>query len=154
MKNKKRKRSAGMVGRISVTRSLNMSAIKARNTVPEIILRKALFRNGLRFRLHAPSLPGRPDIVFPREKIAVFCDGDFWHGRNWRQRMAAGQFRVRRAYWTAKIENNMKRDKRNNRALRKMGWAVLRFWETDLKKDVDKATGKVAAVVKARRAEF
>src|SRR5690606_35687296 len=122
-----------LVGRVSKTRSKTMASIKCKDTKAELALRKALSRLGLRYRLHKKGLPGRPDVVFPSVKLAVFCDGDFWHGRNWQERKKR-PFRVRSAYWLNKIETNIARDKRNNRALRKEGWAVIRMWETDILK--------------------
>lgn len=94
-----------IVGRVSEVRSRTMAAIKSKNTVPELVLRRELARVGLRFRLHKKGLPGKPDIVFSRLKVAVFCDGDFWHGRGWKKRLASGKrFGVRHDYWTQKIK--------------------------------------------------
>lgn len=109
--------------------SFNMSCVRSKNTKPEVTLRSALHRLGLRYRLHA-SLPGKPDIVFPRSKIAVFVDGSFWHGRNYRS--LEGQLHVRKKFWLAKIGANMARDKRNNRELRGHGYQVVRLWDTDV----------------------
>jgi len=147
----KRSRPKGMVGRISKSRSRNMGSIRGKDTKPEVKLRKVLFAKRFRFRLHKRELPGRPDIVFPGAKVAVFCDGDFWHGKKWKIRKAAGQFRVRRNYWIPKIEGNIARDKRNTRQLRRLGWIVLRFWESDLSRDVEAAAKKVVRAVRSRR---
>jgi DNA mismatch endonuclease (patch repair protein) len=117
-----------------------MSAVKGKDTSPEILLRKILASYGLRYRLHPSAVPGRPDVVFSQQKIAVFCDGDFWHGRKWKERKARGQFKVRRDFWINKIETNIARDKRINRLLRKSGWTIIRFWESDLKKNPHKIT--------------
>jgi len=107
---------------------------KRRDTKHEILLRRELQRLGLRFRKNVETLPGKPDIVFPSAKLAVFCDGDFWHGRNWRllkQKLTKG---TNAAYWLAKIAANIKRDKRNTVLLKKSGWSVIRVWEADTKK--------------------
>lgn len=124
--------------------------VPRRNTKPEIRLRSALHRLGLRFRLHRADLPGRPDVIFPRGRVAVFVDGDFWHGRDWarrRLRLAAG---ANREYWLAKIESNMARDRRQTALLENAGWAVLRLWETDVLRDPERAASEVASRVKAR----
>lgn len=95
-------------------------------------------------------MPGKPDIVFVSAKVAVFCDGDFWHGRHWERRMAEGQLKVRRRYWINKIEDNIRRDKRVNRKLKEAGWIVMRFWETDIKSDGPEIGRVVARVVRKR----
>jgi len=105
------------------------------NTRHEVMLRSALWRMGLRFRKNVRSLPGKPDIVFPRAHVVVFCDGDFWHGRNWQSRRKKLQQGANASYWVAKIASNIKRDRKNNRLLEKSGWHVIRVWETDILKD-------------------
>jgi len=105
------------------------------NTAHERELQRALRGVGLRFQTHRVDLPGKPDIVFPREKLAVFCDGDFWHGRHWLQLRRALLRRANAAYWVAKIGANRARDVRIGRALRREGWAVIRVWETDIRQD-------------------
>jgi len=108
------------------TRSYVMSRIRGKNTQPEILLRKALFGAGLRgYRAHS-SLPGRPDVAFPKARIAVFVDGCFWHGC---KRCKIPIPRSNRAYWAPKLARNKERDRRLNRKLRRMGWSVLHFWE-------------------------
>jgi DNA mismatch endonuclease, patch repair protein len=109
---------------------------RARDTKAEMLLRRELWRRGLRYRLHDSTLPGKPDIVFPRARLVIFCDGDFWHGRNWRSRKAKLARGSNAPYWLAKIEANIQRDRRRTRELRKLGWTVLRFWETDILRDV------------------
>ena len=109
-----------------------------RNTQPELLLRRALWRLGARYRLHLATLPGRPDLVLPSAKLAVFCDGDFWHGRNWqarRRRLAQG---ANAAYWIPKILANRARDRRVSRQLRALGWAVVRVWESEVVEDAHK----------------
>lgn len=112
------------------SRSYIMSRIKSIDTKPEIKFRKALWNLGFRYRKNYKKLPGCPDIVFVSKKIAIFIDGDFWHGRNWRSKK--NKIQNNRSYWIRKIENNMKRDKKNNRALKKLGWTVFRYWESDV----------------------
>jgi DNA mismatch endonuclease, patch repair protein len=111
-------------------RSYNMSRIRGRDTKPEIILRQGLHRAGLRFRLHASKLPGRPDLVFPRHYAAILVHGCFWHGHN------CPMFRLpatRPEFWSAKIRANRERDSRALTALRDSGWRVLTVWECSLK---------------------
>jgi DNA mismatch endonuclease (patch repair protein) len=97
----------------------------------------------LRFRKNVATLPGKPDIVFREKRVAVFCDGDFWHGRNWVQRRRKLLNGANHSYWIIKIQTNIDRDKRHNRELRKLGWKVVRLWETDILTDVDAAVNSV-----------
>jgi DNA mismatch endonuclease (patch repair protein) len=123
---------------------------RKRDSRPEVALRRALWRLGLRYRLHAAGLPGNPDIVFSRLRTAIFVDGDFWHGRDWenrKQRLSRG---ANADYWTRKIEYNRARDQRVTEALTAMGWQVLRFWETDIGKDVGRYAGIVAEALAER----
>jgi len=137
---------------VSAARSRNMAAIRSKNTKPELVLRHLLTAAGLRYRLHRKGLPGRPDIVFVGPRVIVFCDGDFWHGRNWKRLGGGSRFKVRKKYWTQKIEGNMARDRRNRAALRKDGWRVLRFWEGDIKTRPEMISAKIRAVVKREHA--
>jgi DNA mismatch endonuclease (patch repair protein) len=121
---------------------------RSRDTKAEMLLRKELWRRGLRYRLHAADLPGKPDIVFRRARVVVFCDGDFWHGRRWkvrREKLARGS---NAPYWTAKIAANVNRDRRNTKTLRRSGWAVIRLWETDILRDVGRATDRVEGTLR------
>lgn len=127
--------------------SRTLSKIKAVDTKGEKLLRSALWRMGFRFRKNVRDLPGKPDIVFPNRKVIVFCDGDFWHGRNWskdKRRLANGP---NAPYWLAKIQANINRDKRYNKELKKLGWNVLRLWESDIRTDVEKAALKVTKLL-------
>lgn len=136
--------------------SRTMTAVKGENTAPEILLRKTLWRMGLRYRLHVKNLPGKPDIVFAKSKVAVFVDGDFWHGRQWRLRgykNMESQFDgvSNKPYWVEKIKRNMARDRKVNVQLRKLGWRVVRIWQSEMKKGVEKTAGKVEGIVKSNR---
>ena len=118
-----------------------MSSVKSRNTKPELVLRKELWSRGLRYRINYKSLIGKPDIVFIKAKVAVFCDGDFWHGNNWSIRgLSSKEEELSRYndYWRNKILKNIERDVRVSDSLKEDGWKVLRFWESDIKKDVVK----------------
>lgn len=114
-------------------RSYNMSQIKAKDTKAEIKLRKALFRNGVRsYRLNY-KLPGKPDLVFPKKKIAVFVDGCFWHKCPQHFIMP----KTRTDFWNKKIGRNTQRDREVETSLNQLGWIVLRFWEHQIEKDID-----------------
>jgi DNA mismatch endonuclease (patch repair protein) len=120
---------------------------RARDTVHEKTLRGLLCRIGLRFRKNVVSLPGKPDIVFMRRKVVVFCDGDFWHGRNWQQLSAKLSSGANPSYWLQKIKTNRERDLRTDRLLREAGWTVLRYWETDINRDAGRIAQEIAQIV-------
>ena len=120
-----------------------MAANRARNTKCESLLGGALRRLGLEFRRNVRSLPGKPDIVFPRERLAIFCDGDFWHGRHWHRRRARLAHGSNADYWIAKITANIARDRRQRAALRKGGWRVTRIWETEILKDPERVARRI-----------
>ncbi|MDR1085339.1 MAG: very short patch repair endonuclease [Deltaproteobacteria bacterium] len=130
-----------------------MSAIRSNNTKPEMLLRKTLWHKGLRFRLHYQSLPGKPDIVFTKAKIAVFCDGDYWHGHNWAIRglpSLEDELAGYSEYWRNKILKNVQRDTENTKKLEANGWTVLRFWESDIKCDVSSCANVVETIYRSR----
>lgn len=131
----------------SATRSRNMSAIRAKDTEPEMLVRRALFACGLRYRLHASELPGRPDLVLPRWGAVVFVNGCFWHGHSC-QRFRMPSSRI--DYWGPKITRNRERDRRAAAQLRRLGWRVLRIWECELKGDAEGAIARLAARLRAR----
>lgn len=114
------------------------------------MLRRALWGLGLRYRVAAAGVPGRPDIVFKGKRIAVFCDGDFWHGRNLEARLARLQAGHNAPYWTAKIRRNVERDRTNDAELKAAGWAVVRLWESDILRDPEAAAGLVAELYRSR----
>lgn len=113
-------------------RSRIMSAIRAKNTKAEILFRKALWNLGVRYRINAKSLPGKPDISNVKLKFVVFIDGEFWHGFQWSERKKS--IKTNRAYWIPKIERNMQRDRENDAKLLQMGFVVFRFWEKQVQK--------------------
>ena len=118
-----------------------MSAVKSKNTRPELALRHALWARGLRYRVNVKSLKGKPDVVFTRAKIVVFCDGDFWHGHNWAIRGLSSleeELDKYTQFWRDKILCNIHRDKEQTVHLENEGWNVIRIWESDIKKDVAK----------------
>ena len=123
-------------------RRRNMQRIRAADTQPEILLRKALWHQGIRYRKNDKRLPGKPDIVLTRQRIAIFVDGDFWHARG-HQDHPGVQVASNQAYWQQKLSRNVERDKEVNDALTEAGWLVLRFWESDIKKDLDRCVGQI-----------
>lgn len=125
-----------------------MQGNRAQDTRPELAVRSSLHRLGLRFHKHAQPLKGlrcKADVVFPREKVAVFVDGCFWHGCSEHGRVPSD----RNGYWAAKLGRNMERDQRNNKALAAAGWLALRYWEHE---DPGRVSLDVQAAVLRRRA--
>lgn len=115
------------------------------------MLRRAVWRVPLRYRIAPAGIPGRPDLVFSRARVVVFCDGDFWHGRDLDARLARLEAGHNASYWTAKIRANVERDARNTQRLQALGWCVLRFWETDIARDATTVAATIAEVVRARQ---
>ncbi len=126
----------------SERRSWNMSRIRGRNTRPELRLRSLLHRAGFRFRLHAKELPGRPDIVLPKYRTAIFVHGCFWHRHPGCRNTSAPS--TRREFWHDKFEGNVSRDARNRAALQAAGWTVITVWECELKADAEGVTCRLA----------
>jgi DNA mismatch endonuclease (patch repair protein) len=127
------------------------SANRRQDTMHEVLLRTQLWHLGLRFRKNVITLPGKPDIVFSRAKVAVFCDGDFWHGRDWQSRQQKLSRGTNSSYWLAKIASNIERDTRNTSLLKKAGWRVIRLWETDVKRNPLAAAMRIRKIVESRR---
>ena len=115
-------------------RHKNMQNIRSTNTKAERLLRKALWHHGIRYRKNYKELPGKPDIAITKYKIAVFVDGDFWHARG-HEDNPGEQVQTNNTFWAKKLKRNIERDKEVNQALLEMGWLVLRFWDSDVKKD-------------------
>jgi len=128
-------------------RSETMRRIKGKDTVPEMRLRRSLWAKGMRYRKNVAALPGKPDVVFIGQKVAIFVDGDFWHGHKWPERkrrlLANLQDEHRKQYWIQKIERNMERDEKNNHLLAEQGFTVLRFWDHDIKKNLARCVNEV-----------
>jgi len=113
-----------------------MSAVRSRNSAPELALRSQLWRRGIRFRVHRRDLPGTPDIAIARQRIAIFVDGDFWHGHQWVTRglpSLASAFPTNREYWVTKIGRNQERDRHADARLAALGWRSVRIWESDIR---------------------
>lgn len=127
-----------------------MAAVRSVNTKPELTLRRLLFRRGLRYRLHDRRLVGRPDLSFPGSRVAVFVDGDFWHGHGWRERGLTSfeeQFPTNRDFWANKIRRNMARDSEVNDQLRGQGWTVLRFLASQVESNAEAVADEVQHAV-------
>ena len=119
-----------------------MQRIRSKDTKAEILLRKALWHKGLRYRKNVKDLPGKPDLVFTKQKIAIFVDGDFWHAHGHEERPGE-QIATNRNYWKAKMKRNVERDKYVNDLLFEQGWLVLRFWESDIKRNLESCVDEV-----------
>lgn len=126
-------------------RSTLMSKIKGKNTKPEILLRKALWAMGIRYRVNVSTLPGKPDIVISKHKVIIFIDGEFWHGYNWVEKR--DKIKTNREFWIPKIERNMQRDIENQKKLEIMGFKVYRFWERDIRIKLDECITLINARV-------
>jgi DNA mismatch endonuclease (patch repair protein) len=127
------------------TRSYNMSRIRSKDTKIEILLAKELWKRGLRYRKNDKTVIGKPDFTFKAIKLAIFCDSEFWHGKDWdtqQKRIGTNQ-----KFWINKIQNNINRDKSINEKLTNSGWIVLRFWETEIKKNLNNCIFTIINVV-------
>ena len=113
-----------------------MQHIRSKDTEAEILLRKALWRKGFRYRKNVKDLPGKPDIVFTKHKIVIFVDGDFWHARG-HEKNPGEQIDTNKNYWIDKLKRNVARDRYVNDLLFEQGWLVLRFWESDIKNNLN-----------------
>jgi DNA mismatch endonuclease (patch repair protein) len=118
---------------------------------PELLLRRALRALRISYQLNRLNLPGVPDFVFARARLAVFVDGDFWHGKDWKRRKLKLAKGHNAAYWITKIEGNRARDLSQNRKLRSMGWTVLRFWESDVFKRTEYVVRRIEAMLREHR---
>ncbi len=121
----------------SAKRRKIMSSIKSKDTSIELYLRKALWKRGIRYRKNYKSLPGTPDIAITKYRIAVFCDSEFFHGKDWDKLKLRLQNGKNSTYWIKKITRNRERDNEIEKALKFREWVVLRFWGEDIKKNCD-----------------
>lgn len=121
--------------------SRNMKSNKGKDTKPELLLRKELWRRGLRYRKNYKELYGKPDIVFLGARIAVFVDGKMWHGYDWEHQK--DDFKSRRDYWIPKIEQNIEHDYEVTQELISLDWLVMRFWDFEIKKNLQECADKI-----------
>ena len=126
-------------------RRYNMSRIRGKETTIEEHFRKALWRESIRYRKNYKQLPGKPDIAITKYLIAIFCDGEFWHGKDWETKKL--KIQDNREYWINKIEWNINSDEAINKQLHNMGWIVLRFWGKDIKRNIDDCVFKVKKAI-------
>jgi DNA mismatch endonuclease (patch repair protein) len=128
-------------GTVPLKRSVNMRHIKSQNTSPERCLAKELWGKGIRYRKHNSKIYGNPDITITKNKIAIFIDGEFWHGYNWDEKK--DRIKVNREYWIPKIEKTILRDKHNTKILTDNGWTVIRLWEHEIRKNMNACIDRI-----------
>ena len=127
-------------------RSKIMGKIRGRNTKPEMAFRRALWASGYRYRVDYKKLIGKPDIALKKYKTVIFIDGEFWHGHNWEERKH--KIKSNREFWIPKIERNIQRDHEVNTELKRLGYTVFRFWENEVKKDLEVCLDQVVSHLK------
>ena len=125
--------------------SLNMKAVKNKDSQIELLLRKELWSRGLRYRKNSNKVFGHPDIVFIGKKVAVFCDSEFWHGYNWETQKFT--IKSNREFWIQKIESNIQRDRDCDDQLIEMGWLPLHFWEHQINKNLDSCIKEILSYI-------
>ncbi|MCR5079159.1 MAG: DNA mismatch endonuclease Vsr [Bacilli bacterium] len=129
-----------------------MSAIRGKDTGIEKKLRKALTEKGIRYRLYSSKVIGHPDILLPRERIAIFADSEFWHGYHYEENIE--KVKTNREFWVNKIKRNMARDEEVNRVLKEQGYLVLRYWGFEIEKELDRVIGEILSKIRERKAIF
>lgn len=127
--------------------SYNMRMVKSKNTKIEVLLRKELWRRGLRYRKNPQTVYGKPDIAFIGKKVAVFCDSEFFHGFEWEKHRE--DFKSNKEFWIKKIERNIERDIEVNQELKKQGWTVIRLWGKEIKKNTAECADLIERTVRA-----
>lgn len=132
----------------SKIRTKIMKAVKSKGSKIEIRLMNALWHRGMRYRKNVKGIVGTPDIVFKSKKVAIFCDSEFWHGKDWEKRKY--DFKSNQDFWYQKIERNIEKDKEVNAKLQEQGWIVIRFWGKEIEKNLETCCEKVATVVQSR----
>lgn len=124
-----------------LTRSEIMTRVRSTETSIEVKLRKMLWHNGFRYRKNCKDVFGKPDICFKKKKIAIFCDSEFWHGKRYLEGKSIPK--TNRKFWIEKFERNIARDKKVTKHLEEDGWIVLRFWEEDINKNIEKCVSTI-----------
>ncbi|MDO4803912.1 MAG: very short patch repair endonuclease [Lachnospiraceae bacterium] len=127
-----------------------MSHVRSENTSIELILRKALWHRGYRYRKNYKALPGSPDIAITKYRIAIFCDSEFFHGKDWEELKLRLENGDNSTYWIKKIMRNMERDRENEQSLRYQDWTVLRFWGHDIVKHTDECIKAIEETIYLR----
>ena len=129
----------------SEQRRRNMQAVRATGSAIETVLAKALFAQGFRYRKNDKTVYGKPDITLKKYKLAIFVDGEFWHGKNWEIRKF--DHKSNQKFWHTKIERNIERDKEVNETLSENGWQVLRFWGKEITQNLDQCIVKIKKTI-------
>lgn len=132
-------------------RKKSMQHNRSTNTSIEIALRKELWHRGYRYRKNYKKLPGKPDIVLTKQKIAIFCDSEFFHGKDWEVKKAKLEKGNNAEYWIKKIERNMKRDVENDRQLSLLGWTVIHFWGQEIIKNTEECIRVIEKTIFERK---
>lgn len=122
--------------------------IKSKNTGIELLLRRALWKQGYRYQINDKTVFGKPDIVFHKQKIAIFCDSEFWHGKKF---LEGEKFKTNNGFWEAKIRRNIERDQEVNRILESEGWQVVRFWGQEIQTNIDKCLDQIVTAILANK---
>jgi DNA mismatch endonuclease Vsr len=130
-------------------RSWNMSRIRSKGSKIETLLAKELWKRGYRYRKNNKSVYGTPDLTFKKQKIAIFVDSEFWHGKDWKVKKY--EIKSNREFWFTKIEDNIRRDKEVNKELKSQGWKVLRFWGKQISKETEKCINKVENEIRTKQ---
>lgn len=138
----------------SAERRRNMQHIRSKDTLIETKLRKALWSRGYHYRKNVKELPGKPDIVLTKYRIAVFCDSEFFHGKDWSELKEQLERGSNPDFWIAKISKNMQRDDDVDKQLRALGWYVLRFWGKDILKDADECVRTIEELIFENKLQF
>tara|TARA_Y100000815_G_C13350272_1_gene504155 strand:+ start:37321 stop:37794 length:474 start_codon:yes stop_codon:yes gene_type:complete len=126
-------------------RSKIMSKIRGKNSKPEVMLRKALWKENVRFRINTKQLPGKPDISIKKYQLAIFVDGEFWHGYQWPEKKQ--QLKSNKDFWIPKIERNMQRDREVNHQLQEMDFTVFRFWTHEIKNNLQSCVNDILSYI-------
>jgi DNA mismatch endonuclease (patch repair protein) len=130
-------------------RTKNMKAIKSKNTKMEVLLAKALWAKGIRYRKNDKSVFGRPDLTIKKHKVAIFVDSEYFHGKDWK--LEKHRIKTNRDFWWKKIEENIKRDKLVNRSLVDNDWKVLRFWSQEVRKKLNLCIDEICIVINEQK---
>ena len=128
-------------------RHIAMQHMRSKDTVIELVLRKALWEKGIRYRKNYRKLPGTPDIAITKYKIAIFCDGEFFHGKDWEKLELKLEKGHNGSFWIKKIQNNINRDQIIDKTLEQQGWLVIRFWGNDIKKNLSSCVDVVCNAI-------
>ena len=135
---------------VSEQRRRTMSHIKGKNTSIEILLRRALWQRGYRYHKNYKELPGSPDICLTKYKIAIFCDSEFFHGKDWENLKPKLEKGNNGDYWIKKIQDNINRDKAVDNKLTEQGWMVIHLWGKDIIKNIDSCVESIEEAIKSR----